>query len=597
MLPARAFLCSPRALSVGIAATILGGIAAAGCFSGEQGLPPPRDRFYFPTGLVISPGGQTLYVANSDFDLRYTGGTVQAIDLPAVREKAWLLQAELQSAASEPAGGGMGGGGGGGGDGMTGGDAARPTTEQACGAVGLALNPNPLLNPGPCTALDAAPLIRASAIIGAFASGALLVHRPAAEGPGARLFIPVRGDPSVTYFEVPDDRGCATAGAGCAPEFRLGCGASEDGRCSSDFRIGENPYESSRALQLPLEPVGMVASPSGEAIVTAHQTQGAASLIVNRWGDKPLLEHVIQELSAQPTELAALPLPGLAAACRDQISYQPGFLLTYRAAPVLDLLRYDADALANAPRPFLSRAASLGIDVNTSGFDSRGVAVDASERTACEQACCEQRCAAGDAGCLAGCAEQPPRAEDAEDLGEPACLASCADIPMRFFVSNRAPASLLIGEARTVLVDRTEGDAPGEGACGALGVSSAYETVEIQDTVALSYGASRVAIGHVLDESGAPQRRVFAVAFDSRFIYSYDPEARRVDAIIRTGRGPHAIAFDTGYDPDRGWYSFMYVGHFTDSYIGVVDLDTRRASTFGSMFLALGQPEPPQESR
>jgi hypothetical protein len=41
----------------------------------------------------------------------------------------------------------------------------------------------------------------------------------------------------------------------------------------------------------------------------------------------------------------------------------------------------------------------------------------------------------------------------------------------------------------------------------------------------------------------------------------------------------------------------MYVGHFIDSYIGVVDLDMRKPSTFGSMFISLGAPAPPRESQ
>ena len=44
-------------------------------------------------------------------------------------------------------------------------------------------------------------------------------------------------------------------------------------------------------------------------------------------------------------------------------------------------------------------------------------------------------------------------------------------------------------------------------------------------------------------------------------------------------------------------HSFLYVGHFTDSYIGVVDLDMRRPETFGSMFATVGAPTPPRESK
>src|SRR6185503_3847296 len=53
----------------------------AGCFIADTGASPPHDEFYFPTGLIVSPGGKTLYVINSDFDLQYTGGTVLAVDL------------------------------------------------------------------------------------------------------------------------------------------------------------------------------------------------------------------------------------------------------------------------------------------------------------------------------------------------------------------------------------------------------------------------------------------------------------------------------------------------------------------------------------
>jgi hypothetical protein len=300
--------------------------------------------------------------------------------------------------------------------------------------------------------------------------------------------------------------------------------------------------------------------PEGDAIVTAHQTQNAASLIVNRWDQKPVLEHYITGLASGPTDVVAVPVPGIVRArqgTEGAIAYQPGFMVTYRASPELDLLRYVGDAQSAPSRPFLTRAAAVGIVANASGVDSRGVAIDPSERLSCE----------------AGCG--------AADLG---CLTGCASIPIPFYVANRAPASLLVGQIRTELVE-LDGQPTG-----------AFELIEIHDTVALSYGPSRVSLGHVIGEDGAPHLRVFAVAFDTRFIFSYDPEARRIDAVIRTGRGPHAIAFDTGEDPERGPYSFMYVGHFTDSYIGVVDLDMRKPSTFGSMFISLGQPTPPRES-
>jgi hypothetical protein len=57
------------------------------------------------------------------------------------------------------------------------------------------------------------------------------------------------------------------------------------------------------------------------------------------------------------------------------------------------------------------------------------------------------------------------------------------------------------------------------------------------------------------------------------------------------------VGFDVDDDPDAPTHAFLHVGHFTDSYIGIVDLDMRRAQTFGQIFATIGQPTPPQESR
>ena len=108
--------------------------------------------------------------------------------------------------------------------------------------------------------------------------------------------------------------------------------------------------------------------------------------------------------------------------------------------------------------------------------------------------------------------------------------------------------------------------------------------------------SSKIAVGTAIGRDGAPVVRVFAAAFDSRLVFSYDPEARRVDATIRTGRGPHALAFDTQLDGDDV-HAYLFVGHFTDSYLGVVDLDLRRPDTFGTLFASVGTPTPPRESR
>ncbi|WP_437640140.1 hypothetical protein [Sorangium sp. So ce854] len=590
MTLACALLRTPRILGAGLAAAIVGGLGVAGCFVDSEGLPPPLDGFYFPSGIAASPGGRVLYVANSDFDLQFNGGTVQALDLQRLRRRALGLQASLNPGEA----------------------AAGATVSAACEAAGLGPNAAPLLYPGPCGPLDLSALdgdeeiVRSSAVIGAFASNLVLVHRPppepgaASDGPVARLFVPVRGDPSVTFFDVADDRTDAPAAQRCDGDacFQLDCGAAAaGGRCARDHRIGEDPGQELIRRKLPLEPFGIAAGPDGTSVIVSHQTENIASAIMNPWvpaeegaGTKPQLAAVLTGLAAGPTELAAVPPPRLVTRLRQLaeaeesmstpkgIDYQPTFALTYVAAPQLDLIRYQE--IQDGAPALLFQSTSTPIRALAGGADSRGIAVDASERQACE----------------AGCGG---------DL-EIECLARCTAIPMLVFVAHRYPNSLLVGELTTTLIER-ESSAPE----GRDRWAAAYETLAIRDAAPLAAYPSRVEVGDVIGADGARHRRVFALAFDSGLAFSYDPEARRIDAVIRTGRGPQGIAFDTGTacgddmercdctpgDDGCEPYSLMYIAHFTDSYLGVVDLDMRKANTFGSMILTVGKPVPPRESQ
>ncbi|WP_437941538.1 hypothetical protein [Sorangium sp. So ce341] len=574
----RALLQTPRIVGVGLAASILGGLGGAGCFVDSEGLPPPGKGLYFPTGLAASPGGRVLYVANSDFDLQYNGGTVQALDLQRLRKRALALQASLAPAEA----------------------GEDVDVSAACGAVGLGTNPAPLLYPGPCAPLDLSSLqgdeevVRSSAVIGAFASNILLVHRPLvgdaaggdADAPKARLFVPVRGDPSVTFFDVADDRLDAPDAQRCSGDscFQLDCGAAEaGGRCGRDHRIGEDPGQELLRRKLPLEPFGIAAGPDGASVVVSHQTEDTASVIVNPWerGKRPQLAAVLTDLALGPTELAAVPRPRLVTqlkAADEEIDYQPAFALTFIAAPQLDLIRYQEASEGAAA--LLYQWTTTQITALANGTDSRGVAIDAHERQACEAGC-------GDA--------------------DYACLARCTEIPLELYVAHRFPNSLLIGEVITTLVENASADPDRPEDRWA----AAYETVAIHGAAPLAAYPSRVEVGEVIGADNQRHRRVFAAAFDSGRVFSYDPEARSIDAVITTGRGPQALAFDTGYtcgdekercDCAPGSdgcepYSLMYIAHFTDSYLGVVDLDLREANTSAEMILTVGTPVPPRESQ
>src|SRR5262249_18992729 len=151
------------------------------------------------------------------------------------------------------------------------------------------------------------------------------------------------------------------------------------------------------------------------------------------------------------------------------------------------------------PRPYLTRVFQAPIATSADGKDSRGIAIDPSQRQECEQPCrtvsesCVLGCAATDAGCRTSGA-----------LAEFPCVRPlhCTDIPLRLFVANRAPAALLTGKIETTLVEDTKGN-----------VIGAFDVPSIEDTVPLTFGASKVAIGKVIGQDGKPSTRVFAAAF------------------------------------------------------------------------------------
>ena len=635
MPPARPMLLRHALRATGLlAAAAL--LSQAHCFYTNQGVSPPHRSFYFPTGLAVSPGRSALYVANSDFDLQFNGGTVQVLDLRRLRARLDPMLAGIRSSEGaldcstmstkqclekvcagipirDPEGAAANGQAcaqstdcasancdacvsgvctGTGkcqqcqkpADCQVGGTCVTDKKSALYGTCVLAVNPNTILTPSACTPILPPYAVGgpAFATIGAFASGAVIAESPMSDGK-VRLFVPVRGDPSITWFDVVDDRGTLTADQLKNLDVaKLACGGmGDDQRCFQDHQIGLDPYENLRSLTLPVEPNGLDVSEDGTVVVTAHQIQNgpAVGLTTNLWGQRPAFQfYLSSNVGAGPTEVAHVPVPGIVTRF-PSIAYQPGFLVTYNATPEIDLFRYNDDALGRPPRPFLTRASQANVSVNADGKDSRGLVVDPGKRRACEKGC--------DAlGGGPACQVMP----DARS-----CLRCCLDTPLDLYVANRAPPSLLLGHVRTQIVDSDHGGPVGSGA---------FDVVEIYDSVSLAQGPSKVALGSIIGTDGQLQPRIFTVTFDTKHIFSYDPALRQVDAVISTGRGPHAIAFDTCLenDPDHPCgqdetsHSYLYVGHFTDSYLGVVDLDARHA-TFGVMFASIGSPTAPRESK
>ncbi len=543
---------SPRARSSALQLVLAGAVAGAlgsGCYGADNGPPPPEAQFYYPTAVLASPGGKVLYVVNSDFDLQYKSGTVQALDLRAILAAAppvWR-----RPTPTDPRG-----------------DVAR-----ACATKGLRESSpaEHVLYPGACSPIETGPFLRRTARIGAFAADALVVARTCAPGAPcpkqARLIVPVRGDPSLTWLDVDDDRDDE-------PSYRLDCDADGEGLCANSHRAGIDPSENTRQSVMPSEPFQIAASEDGHVLAITHQTSGAVSLFLHGFPgetqpcgyspSKPELTFVMGGLPTGATGIAAFPRP--AAAKSSGYSYQPGFAVSFRNAPVVDVLRYVDDCAASPQRAFLSFSGSYGVNTNSTGFDSRSIALDTRARTDAESKCAP---------------------------GDQSCLVAAAGVGVGFYMANRSPATLLVG--------RTQASVSPFGTADGL---------TFTEQLPLAPGPSRVVVGDILDLEGKRRPRVFVICFDSRMIFVYDPEKGLIEGVVSTGRGPAALAFDPRLgeelalgdgtqvtdDGSPRTRSFGVIGHFTDSYLALLDLDMRHTATYLTIVATIGVPIPPRDS-
>jgi hypothetical protein len=145
-------------------------------------------------------------------------------------------------------------------------------------------------------------------------------------------------------------------------------------------------------------------------------------------------------------------------------------------------------------------------------------------------------------------------------------------VPIDAYLANRSPDSLLIGKTQLTFAEFPRDDIP-----------------DFTDSEALRGGPSRVISANVIDERGEPAPRVFVLAFNAQLMYIYDPSRGEIEAHVRTGPGPQSVIVDERL-------GLGYVAHFTESYIGVVDLD-RRHATYGQVVLGVGEPQPPRSSK
>lgn len=241
----------------------------AGCPAGGDDLQPPRDNLIFPAALALSPDGSRLFAVSANFDLRWSSGSVLAMDLDAVDElvNQWLaLPLEPGRCQSQ----------------------AGPLANDAC-----ACDPEDpaILACEQSLVFDAQTGVR----IGNFANDIAIQDLG---GGDLRLFVTVRADPSVTWI---DYRG-----------GELQCDGSSEGfpLCDDQRILG---FEADPTRTLRGEPFDVFVDPAGEFAMVTHLLRATVSLIATPADGEPALIDEMTTLFAGDTQgnQAAIGLAGV----------------------------------------------------------------------------------------------------------------------------------------------------------------------------------------------------------------------------------------------------------------------------------------------
>lgn len=197
----------------------------AGCPAEGEEVRPPADSFYFPTGQALSPAEDILFVANANSDLRFDSGMVLAVDIEdvAATVTSWLASGDVASGCEA--------------------DPAIPYTLN-CDEREFVLD-------------------EASVRIGNFATEIRVQELDSGD---LRLFVAVRGDPSLSWIDYSvADRLMTCGGGGSYPQ------------CDDDHRLTRLRNDTD-FVGLTEEPFGLfVDSANGYALIT-HLSTGTVTL-------------------------------------------------------------------------------------------------------------------------------------------------------------------------------------------------------------------------------------------------------------------------------------------------------------------------------
>jgi DNA-binding beta-propeller fold protein YncE len=334
-IPDSQSLRGARALGPAVAA-LLGAGLLAGCPASGDDLQPPRDNLIYPTGLAVSPDGSRLFAVSANSDLRWSSGSVLAADLDAIGElvSEWLAVPLGPDRCQGQAG-----------------PLARP--ECSCD-----LDEPAVLSCAQSLVFDRDAGVR----IGNFATDLDVQDLGNGE---VRLFVAVRGDPSVTWIRQ--------AGA------ELQCDGSGEGfpLCDDD-RVLAFASDPNRALRG--EPFEVFVDSAQQLAMVTHLQGAAVSLITSPGDGAPaLVDDIANLFSSNALGVQAaigvagrpvVPPGGGAAADQPPLVY-----VTSRTDNRVQMLSV-APAQGDLP-PRLVPAGQFFLNSVAPSTDSRGIAFDA----------------------------------------------------------------------------------------------------------------------------------------------------------------------------------------------------------------------------
>ena len=200
-------------------------IGLAACTASADEVSPPRDQFFFPTGLAIAPDDSKLFVTNANSELRYDSGSVNVIDLDVVDQVA----ASWTASQTEPS----------------------KCSQDPDHSETLICDETQFMIPD------------AGARVGNFATSVGVQDTGNGD---LRLVIPTRGDPSITWVDYDGAKlQCNTRGM----DFDL---------CDDPHRLSYVHNDPSLAF-LPEEPFDVFVDSAGGFAMVTHLTTGDVTLV------------------------------------------------------------------------------------------------------------------------------------------------------------------------------------------------------------------------------------------------------------------------------------------------------------------------------